>query len=180
LKLKAKVKLIIKTNINTIKVKTRIKRNINTRVIRVKFRIRFKIKVVINIRVISIFSTDYIAKAKGDVNTRAKIKKESIKVVIKVNVRIISVFSIDYIVKVRIKSSYNTKSKIEFKARGIVKIKVSTKARTRIRIIEAYTRSITFRFVRIVSYKSIFEERSRYYNILFSRVRKRSSKLKVY
>jgi len=77
LKLKAKVKLIIKTDISIIKAKIRIERDISIRVTRgVKIR-KDSIKVVIkvSIRAISIFSTDYIIKVKRDISIKAKIKK---------------------------------------------------------------------------------------------------------
>jgi len=64
-----------------------IKRDIN----RAKFKVKSKIKVIINIR--------------------AEIRKASIKVIIKVNVRAISVFSIDRITKA--KRNINIKAKIK-------------------------------------------------------------------
>jgi len=123
------IRIVVKININTIEAKTRTERDISIRATRAKFRIRFKIKVIISVQAISVFSIDYITKAKRNVGIRAKIRKDS-------------VFSTDRIAKVRgTKSSYNTKSRTEFKVRtGIVK---------------AYIRSTVFGFVRIASYRAI-------------------------
>jgi len=154
LKLGAKVELIIEIDISTIKAEIRTEKDVGIRATRAKFKVRFKIKVTISIRAeIGKASIEVVV----EVSVRAKIRKESIEVVIEVSIRVISVFSTDRVTEARgTKGSYNTKSRTEFKVRtGIIETKVSVKAKTGIRIVKAYIKSVIFRFVRIVSYRTI-------------------------